>query len=532
MATLPQRSTLLRWLGALLVIYAVLLLPDRPEALGFHLIGLLPLELPVIVLALVAFTGRTRDALRILIVVLLTLMLIYKLGTIGTRFGFDRPFNPLVDAFMVPVALDTISKGVGFLGAAAAVFGVVLVVGLVVALLYWATGVIAQRVTAEARIFVSGAAFLIAMLSFVPALKGKVHWDSSVFMRDQAVRFVRNLEDSARFRAALLEKPFADLPADGRLASLKNTDVLFIFVESYGRSSLDNPRYSDIVRPRLKSFGAEMEAKGFTAKSAWMLSPTYGGESYLAHSTVVSGLLVENNQRYSQLLRSQHETLVGDFTKAGWRSVTIMPEITMPWPEVDFFGFDAVYSAPNLEFKGQSFDYMTMSDQYVMAELQRRELSPFDRKPVMALIGLISSHIPWAPLPKFVPWDAVGDGTIFNTARTMESADEVWNDQKTIDAAYAQSIAYSLETLQSFVSTYAKDNTLVLIIGDHQPMSFIAGEGASHEVPAHLIARNPDLIAPLDQGTWTPGMEPGADSPSWSMDSLRERILKAYTPAS
>lgn len=531
MAAFPQTPTILRWLGALLIIHAVLLLPDRPEALGLHLLRLLPLELSVIVLGLVAFTGRARDGLRILVVVLLTLMLIFKLASIGARFGFDRPFNPLADVAMIPIALDTIAKGVGFLGAAGAVLGVLVAIGLVVALLYWATGVIAQRVTAEARIFVSAGAFLGAMLSFVPALASRVHWDSSIFMRDQAVGFVRSIEDSKQFRAALLEKPFADLPAEGRLAGLKDADVLFLFVESYGRSSVDNARYSDVVRSRLKVFGADMAAKGFTAKSAWMLSPTYGGESYLAHSTVVSGLWVDNNQRYGQLLKSSHETLVGDFSKAGWRTVTVMPEITMPWPEVDFFGFDAVYSALNLDFKGQSFDYMTMSDQYVMAELQRRELAPLDRKPVMALVGLISSHIPWAPLPKFVPWDAVGDGTIFNTARTTESANEVWRDPKTVDAFYAKSIDYSLETLASFIATYARDNTLVLIMGDHQPMSFMAGEGASHEIPAHLIARNPALIAALEQGTWTPGMEPHADSPSWAMDSLRERILKAYTAA-
>ncbi len=530
MTAFPQHTTILRWLVALLAIHAILLLPDRPEALGLHLLRLLPLELPLIVLGLVAFTGRTRDVLRILVVALLALMLIFKLASIGTRFGFDRPFNPLVDAAMIPVAFDTIAKGVGFLGAAAAVLAVLLIVGLVVVLLYWATGVIAHSVTAEARIFVSGAAFFVAMLSFIPALSGNLHWDSSVFMRDQAVGFVRNIEDSGRFRAALLEKPFADLPAEGRLAGLKDTDVLFIFVESYGRSSLDNPRFSDAVRTRLKAFTAEMAAKGFTAKSAWMDSPTYGGESYLAHSTVVSGLWVDNNQRYGQLLKSQHETLVGDFAKAGWRTVTVMPEITMPWPEVDFFGFDAVYSALNLDYKGQSFDYMTMSDQYALAELQRRELDPTSRKPVMALVGLISSHIPWAPLPKLVPWDAVGDGTVFTTARTPESANDVWRDPKTVDAFYAKSIDYSLETLASFVSTYAKDNTLVFIIGDHQPMSFISGEGASHEVPAHLIARNPALITALEQGTWTPGMEPTRDSPTWPMDSLRERILKAYTP--
>ena len=528
----PERSSLgvaARWLAALAVVFLILVLPDRLADMDWPAFVRLPLELPLIVLALVAFTGRPRAPLRGVVVIALALMLIFKLANIAAHFGFARPFNPLVDALMVPTALDTLSKGAGLAAAVGAVAAVIVLIVLLVGFFAWATRVIASGVAREAQLPVAALAFAATMLGFVPLLKTAATWDASLFMRDQALGMSQSLEDAATFRAQLLEDPFRDLPADGRLAGLKGNDVLLIFVESYGRSSLDNPAYAPLLRGTLKKFGEALTEKGFNARSAWLTSPTFGGESYLAHSTATSGLWIDNQQRYVQLLRSSRDTLVSDFNAAGWRTVTVMPEITMPWPEVDYFKFTQVYSAPNMGYKGPPFDYVTMSDQYALSVFQSRELAASDHQPVMAVIGLISSHIPWAPLPKLVPWEEVGDGSIFATARTPETANEIWRDAKRVGAYYAMSIDYSLQTLMSFVTTYGRENMLVIIVGDHQPMTFIAGEGASHEVPVHIIARDPALLAAFEQGAWTPGMEPTAASPTWPMDALRARMLGAYS---
>ena len=55
-----------------------------------------------------------------------------------------------------------------------------------------------------------------------------------------------------------------------------------------------------------------------------------------------------------------------------------------------------------------------MPDQYVLSAFQRMELAKAHHTPVMAEIDLVSSHTPWAPLPHMVPWNQVGDGSIFN----------------------------------------------------------------------------------------------------------------------
>ena len=61
-----------------------------------------------------------------------------------------------------------------------------------------------------------------------------------------------------------------------------------------------------------------------------------------------------------------------------------MPEITTPWPDAKYFRYGAIYTAPELKYKGQSFDYITMPDQYTLAAFQKAELAKPDRAPVMA----------------------------------------------------------------------------------------------------------------------------------------------------
>ncbi|MGZ6205109.1 MAG: sulfatase-like hydrolase/transferase, partial [Candidatus Binataceae bacterium] len=282
------------------------------------------------------------------------------------------------------------------------------------------------------------------------------------------------------------------------------------------------------IRTALADAQAALNGAGYHAASAFAVSPTYGGESWLAHSTLLSGLPVTTQARYQALVHSDRPTLSGDFKHAGWRTIALMPEITGDWPEARYFGFDDAFTAPEIGYRGPPFGYITMPDQFVLKALADRALGP-GHAPVMATVALVSSHIPWAPIPKFVPWDQVGDGSVFASARTTEDPDVVWREDGGITRAYGQSVEYVLRTITSFITTYGNDHTLVLILGDHQPMSFIAGD-IGHDVPVHVIARDPALLRAFTAGHWAAGMLPDATSPVVPMEALRGQITAAYTP--
>ena len=515
----------LRWCVALALMVVILVIPDHIDYLGLGIFQRAPLELPVAVFLLAVLQGWPRRLVRVAVILLLALILIFKLANMAVFFGFDRPFNPMVDLLMAPVALDTLAKSRGLWAEGLVLAGIALVIVLLIGVLTWATGVIVKSAEGGARTPI--AVLALAALGFFFTPYGT--FAASAFVRDETVFVARSAADAPKFRVQLQQDPFSGLPVENRLAGLKGKDVLLVFVESYGRSALDRSPLAGRIKDTLQHFDAALREKGFSARSAWVKSPTFGGESYLAHSTLVSGLWIENQQRYTQLLGSSTGTLIRDFGDAGWRTVTVMPEITMPWPEADFFHFSKIYAAPDLGYKGEPFEYITMPDQFTLSAFQARELAAVDRPPVMAEIALVTSHLPWAPIPKLVPWDEVGDGTIFTTARTLVGKEEIW-DAKKFPEHYALTIDYALQTLMSFVTTYADDNTVLIILGDHQPISLVAGEGTSHEVPIHMIAKDPAVLAAIDDGAWTAGMLPNTSSPSWPMAALRGHILEGFTP--
>ena len=54
--------------------------------------------------------------------------------------------------------------------------------------------------------------------------------------------------------------------------------------------------------------------------------------SWLAHSTLQSGLWIDNQGTYDLLLGRDRLTLSSAFGKAGWRSVGMIPADTEPGP--------------------------------------------------------------------------------------------------------------------------------------------------------------------------------------------------------
>jgi hypothetical protein len=66
------------------------------------------------------------------------------------------------------------------------------------------------------------------------------------------------------------------------------------------------------------------------------------------------------------------------------------------------------------------------------------------------------------------------------------------------------------------------------MLGDHQPATIVSGEGAGHDVPVTIIARDPAVLDRVSGWNWTEGLRPATDAPVWRMDAFRDRFLAAY----
>jgi hypothetical protein len=337
--------------------------------------------------------------------------------------------------------------------------------------------------------------------------------------------------DHAALARAIARDPYRAVSGDRLLRALRGKDVLLVFVESYGRVAVQGSSFSPRVDAVLRRGTAELRAAGVASRSAFLTSPTFGGLSWLAHATTQSGLRIDGQRRYDQLVHSRRLTLTAAFRRAGWRAVADMPDNKRAWPEGPrFYRYQRIYDRRDLGYRGPGFGLPPMPDQYALSALERLELARRHRRPVFAEVDLISSHTPWATIPTLVPWREVGDGSVFDRApkALATHASALFGDDAKVRDAYALSIEYSMRTLMSFVRHAADPHLVVVALGDHQPATVVTGEGASHDVPISILARDPRVIDRISGWRWEDGMLPGPHAPVWPMESFRDRFLDAF----
>jgi hypothetical protein len=336
------------------------------------------------------------------------------------------------------------------------------------------------------------------------------------------------LAEFAEFERKAGDDRFREMPGGALLAALEGADVLLMYVESYGRSALEQERYAATLVPRLEGFERQLADAGLVAASGWLTSPTVGGQSWLAQGTIESGLWLSDQRHYDLLLTSERLTLTKAFARAGYRTVALKPAITMPWPEGRSLGFEQVYAAADFGYAGLPYNWVTMPDQYTLSVLERRERNGH-AGPLFAAVSLISSHAPWTPIPPVLDdWSAIGDGAVFSRWAEMGDPPEVvWRDAERVRHQYTLALDYVLGVLASYAVRFVDGRTLLILVGDHQAAPLITGEGAGRDVPIHAISAAPGLLAPFVAWGFTPGMQP-AGAPVRPMDVFRDWFFDAF----
>lgn len=500
----------------------------------------LPLEAVVALVALTLLPGRRlRGVVAALAGLLLVLTAVsaaldraFSL-TVGRPFDVVTGWPELVDGYGV------VQDSAGSAGALALLVGVVvLAVGAVIAvaasLLH-----LARRLRPRRRATLIGASavtagWLVLALVGVQLVPGEpvAAADTVATAAARTGQVEAAAHDATTLDRAIANDPFSRVPSNDLLTGLKGKDVIVAFVESYGRVAVQDSSFSDGVDAVLRQGESQLAAHGYGERSAFLTSPTFGGVSWLAHSTLQSGVWVDSPRAYDTVTSSDRFTLAAAFRKAGWRTVSDVPSDTRHWPVgSSFYHFDEQLNGKNVGYQGPRFSYARVPDQYTLAHFQQSELAK-PHRPLMAEIDLVSSHTPWTPLPSLVPWDAIGDGSLYAAQYAKgESPSVAWQDPEHVRQLYGRSIQYSLGSLFSFLTTFDDPNLVLVVLGDHQPATIVSGAGAGHDVPISIIAKDPAVLDRVASWRWEPGMLPSPSAPVWRMDAFRDRFLTAFGAA-
>lgn len=510
---------------AIALLTVLLMTPGHPGHFTFERLPDWPLDVPLLVGVLLLLSGRPFALARVLITASVLLLLLLRLCDLISRTAFGRAFNPLAEWHLIQqgwgLTADTLGRFEALLLATAGL----LILLLISYCLFRGLGQLAwlNRRWRTLGLLVCSLPLLLAVSATPTEHGGMVRW----MLADELVERVRHarssIADQQLFSVQLQQDDIAS--RSPTFAALAGRDVVFLYVESYGRSFVDNEQFRQMARQRLQAVQSQTAEAGLHVRSAWVDSPIRGGRSWLAHATVASGLRLTDHARFDRLISSERKPLSVLFGEAGWTTSVVLPVVKSLWVEGAWYQVDRFVDRDALDYQGEDFGYVTMPDQYTLTRFEERIRGTADA-PLMAHIGLLDSHAPWGPLPRHQDWSMIGDGSVFDGSQRHGDRYS-WARPEPVRKAYGLAVEQNLKLVGEYLSRFAADG-LFIVLGDHQPASVIAGWAPNAHVPMHVFASDPALLERLPERFFSNGMLPLADAEALPMESIREMMATAF----
>jgi hypothetical protein len=488
--------------------------------------GGLSIELAIALLAL-ALLARVNTSRRVIVAALTTtwtLLVIGRYAEVTAPALYGRTINLYWDLRFIPDVIAMITRVASWWMIAGA-FAIVLVVftllcgGLAIA---WRRTAAAMDAAAERRAAV-GFATAVLLASVAQHAIGSSRPVTTPIAATYA-RQLRFVIDARSGGAALPATP----AMNSNLARVRGADVFVVFLESYGAMAFDRQDVSAALADSRRRFDADIRATHRSVVSGFVESPTFGGSSWLAHLSLLSGIDVRDPDTHARLMATHRDTLVRAFARQGYRTVALMPGMRQAWPEGSFYGFDEIYGADRLAYRGPEFGWFAIPDQFSLDRFQALEDHRHGaRQPLFVFFPTISTHFPFRPTPPYQP-----DWIRMATDRPYDGPDIVrayGREPDWVDFApgYVDAIGYDLTTIGGYLQQQQDRDLVMIVLGDHQPAAAVSGEGASWDVPVHIIANRPEVLEAFRTRGFTPGLIP-ARAPLAAMHQLGPLLLDAF----
>jgi hypothetical protein len=492
--------------------------------------GELSLELGVFLILIVAVQlsigALSRTAIRWITVGWIALVLGHYADVTAPAL-YGRDVNLYWDARYMPDVARMITHAAPLW----LIAGVAAAVAAILALLYvvfrWAIGRVA-RAAFDARerapIFMAG----LAVVALFAAQQLHMHFSTEPAFATPVLQTIGHQAQlvASALRASRALAPSQPMNAD--LALVKDADVFLVFIESYGSIAYERPDMAPQLAAARADLDAAVHATGRDVVSAFVESPTFGGSSWLAHISLMSGVEVRDPDTNARLMTEHRETIVTSFRRAGHRAVALMPGLRQVWPEGAFYGFDDIYSAARLDYQGPEFGWFAIPDQFSLAKFDALEAAQPSRGPRFVFFPTISTHFPFIPTPPYQPdWTRIFDAHPYDGPSIVRAYAQQ-PDWTHFGPGYVQAIAYDYATLAGHLRLRADRDVVMILLGDHEPAAAVSGEGASWDVPVHVIASRPQILDRLRTRGFRSGLTP--ERPSLGkMHTLLPVLLDAFS---
>jgi phosphoglycerol transferase MdoB-like AlkP superfamily enzyme len=216
------------------------------------------------------------------------------------------------------------------------------------------------------------------------------------------------------------------------------------------------------------------------------------------------------------------------FRRQGYETIGFYPSLSWQWPERRFYGFDTFLDGRELDYRGPHLGYWWIPDQYAIARFEQLRPVTAQSPPRLLFYPSITSHFPFAPVPPYqADWQRVLGDQPFDRADVERALAEQprWFDML---PSYLRMIEYDYRWLTGWLQQPSARDFVMVVLGDHQPTSNISGDGASWEVPVHVIASNPRLLQRFVALGFSDGLQPRRPALG-AMHEFTRTLLRAFS---
>ena len=499
-------------------------------AIGWH--GELSVEVAATLIAFAAIGHRaSRPSARLVrwLGAAWALLVIGRYADVTSAALYGRDINLYWDLRYIPDVGKMVVAAAPLWLVALAVSAAVAVFGLLFALLRRALARLAEAAAdaSERRVLIGLG--LLLVLGFLAERGRATPPEAPWFPTPVTATYARQarLMVQARSAGRATSVLAAPEPPAADLARVRQTDVLLVFMESYGAVSYDRPEIADRLQAARARFADDIRESGRDVVSAFVESPTFGGSSWLAHLSLVSGVEVRDPDAYALLMTAKRRTAVTAFGSQGFRTVAMMPGLKKSWPEGAFYGFDDIRDAEHITYQGPWYGWFGIPDEATFANLDALQ-TPASRPPFFVFLPTLSTHFPFGPTPPYQEdWQRMltAEPYPFDEAYDALAEEPDWTNFR---PGYAKAVAYAYRSIGGYLRQRTGHDLVMILLGDHQPPAAVSGDKAPWDVPVHVIASNRAVLDRLVARGFHAGLTPARPDVS-RMHGLLPLLLDAFS---
>ena len=354
---------------------------------------------------------------------------------------------------------------------------------------------------------------LIAILvgGLFPKLTADLQMPLSSVIAETAENIRRSLESWENLKTFATIDPTASY--DYAQYPLSETpDVFFIFIESYGSVVYKRPHFTPPYLQMLEVLEKNLKNDGWEAVSTLSEAPTWGGGSWMSYTSALFGVLIDQQSEYDALKEKYSELEYPNigryFSSQGYDYTWVVPinrRLPEKREEIDqrFYGAGRWITFDTLDYEGPLFGWgPSAPDQFTFGFIQ--EFVSQQEQPTFIVYLTQNSHYPWTPLPPVLDdWREfenldIEDGVLSEAQKKGLSLGESRQN-------YLQAVGNTLDILGEFISSLEKENSVIVLIGDHQPPTVSRREDG-FETMVHIISQDVDLLASFHEYGFMDGL--------------------------